>query len=140
MPVHSLLRFSQQVPVCILIGLYYWTIVSKSEAPTSDHKRGITYQTTHTIRQAKTSSVSSLFSKVKADAKIQDLKNTIRERTKNLTTHISHYCKTKLPGFKSAYVNPRKTPVTPANAKQQMYFDFTHSFLYCQTCKVILLA
>ena len=115
--------FSQQVACCISIGLNYCTIVSKTEGTTYDHKGGLTCQRTQTIEQERTHSQE--FPQVKATAKIKALKNTIRERTKNLTTHISHYCKTKLPDLKAT--------------RGRMYFDFADSFLYCQTNKVNLL-
>ena len=61
------------------------------------------------------------FSELKVPAKVQALKSRIRERTKKRTDHIQHYCK-------SAHA------VTQAGG--HLYFDFMHSFLYCQTAKV----
>ena len=58
------------------------------------------------------------------------LKNTIRKQTKGLTTHIQHYCKTKKP------MGPAVDTQNPNGYR--MYFDFTHSFLYCPNSKVNL--
>ena len=61
------------------------------------------------------------FAELKVPAKIKVLKSTIRERTKIITDHIQHYCKSR-------------HPVTEGGG--HLYFDFMHSFLYCQTNKV----
>ena len=61
------------------------------------------------------------FSELKVPAKVQVLKSMARERTKNITDHIRQYCKSK-------------HAVTQAGG--HLYFDFMHSFLYCQTNKV----
>ena len=61
------------------------------------------------------------FSELKVPAKVQALKSMARERTKKITDHIQHYCKST-------------HAVTQAGG--HLYFDFMHSFLYCQTAKV----
>ena len=98
-PLPCMWHFAQAV-FCVLNGLYYSTIVSKTEGTSDDHRVDTTCHKTQTVERDR--APEHWFSQVKATAKIQALKSTIRERTKNLTTHISHYCKTKLPGFKTA--------------------------------------
>ena len=64
--------------------------------------------------------ISVPFSALKVPEEVQSLKGTVRERTKNLTGHIQRYCKARHPLTGGAH----------------LYFDFMHSFLYCQTNKV----
>ena len=124
--------FYQQVVIyttlCIVSGFYYGTIISTNKEAMSAHTSDMeprNDQGTQTIRQAAT---YPRFYKIKQTKKIQDLKNTIRERTKELTSHIQHYCNTtKLPG-------PRVDPNDPNEFR--MFYDFVHSFLYCSHLKV----
>ena len=113
--------------LCIVSGFYYGTIISTNKEAMSAHPSDMelrNVQGTQTIRQAAT---YPRFYKIKQTKKIKDLKNTIRERTKELTSHIQHYCKTeKIPSPRGRW---------RANGFR-LYFDFAHSFLYCPNLKV----
>ena len=113
--------------LCILSAFYYGTTISKNEAaiPPYTSEEDPNKNTTRTITQA-TVTTSPRLQQLKPASSIQALKNTIRERTKELTAHIKHYCKTnKFPG-----------PSKPS--KFIIYFDFAHFFMYCQNSKVNL--
>ena len=141
--------FSQQVIIyaslCLVIGFYYGAAISKKEAATLENtgdticpsqqiinaRKRYPELKPRSIREAKHIIDSrERFPELKPHSKIKVLKNTIRKQTKGLTTHIQHYCKTKKP------MGPAVDTQNPNGYR--MYFDFTHSFLYCPNSKVNL--
>ena len=111
-------------------GFYYrasldYAIICKHEAATTAHKRDIMYTSAQIIGQV---TRSPRFQEMNPDSKIQALKNATRERTKELTSHIQHYCKTENPP------GPSVDPGIPNGVR--LYVDFAHSFLYCPNSKV----
>ena len=111
--------------LCVVSGIYYGATISKNEETVLAHTSDTLYQETQTNGQVAT---SARFQQPKQTKNIQDLKNTITQRTKELTDHIQDYCKTRdLP-------NPLGDPNYPTQLR--LYFDFAHSFLYCPINKV----
>ena len=105
-----------------------------------DYTGNISYQITqdreiHTIQtvdKIKATKKDSEFSDLKPASKVKALKSVVRERTKNLTSHIQNYCKTRKPkGSVEAYDLSGNKYLSG-----HIYFDFVHSFLYCATDKV----
>ena len=103
-------------------GIYYGATISKNEETVLAHTSDVLYQKTQTNGHVAT---SARFQQPKQTINIQVVKNTISQRTKELTDHIQDYCKTK--DVPNPYVYPKKF---------RMYFDFAHSFLYCPNNKV----
>ena len=114
----------------ILIGFHYGTTISKNEVAISAYtsEENHNKNTTRAITQINVTT-SLRLPPLKPASSIQSLKNTIREQTKELTSHIQHYCSTKkFPGPSKHFTFP----------KRQLYFDFAHNFMYCRDLKVNL--